>query len=207
MTAAAPAGGPAEGPVRAAPRIAPHEDWRRAVHAASGLFGPLALAFPGRVAGFVLFGGLSAIALVLELARCASPAVRRGVEVVGGPLFRPGEAHGVSGPATLAWGYALSWALFAPAVAAIAIVVAALADPAAALAGRRLGRDAPKSPAGSAACAAVSAAVFLLAGAGVPAAAAGAVLVALAERARWPGVDNLLVPLAAGAALTLLGHR
>ena len=28
-----------------------------------------------------------------------------------------------------------------------------------------------------------------------------------AERVPWPGVDNLLVPLAAGAALTLLGHR
>jgi dolichol kinase len=159
------------------------------------------------VAGFALFGGLAVIALGLEVARRASPAVRRGVDVLGGPLFRPDEAHGVSGPAMLACGYALCWGLFAPAVAAVAIVVAALADPAAALVGRRLGRGAPKSPAGSAACAAVSAAVILLAGAGAPAAAAGAVLVALAERVPWPGVDNLLVPLAAGAALTLLGHR
>ena len=159
------------------------------------------------MAGFALFGGLAVVAVGLEVARHAWPAVRRGVDAVGGTLFRPEEAHGVSGPATLAWGYALSWVLFAPAVAAAAIVVGALADPAAALVGRRLGRGAPKSPAGSAACAAVSAAVLLLAGAGAPAAAAGAALVALAERAPWPGVDNLLVPLAAGAALTLLGHR
>jgi dolichol kinase len=207
VTAADPAGGLAEGPVRAAARTAPHEAWRRAVHAASGLFGPLALDFPGRSAGFVLFGGLAVIALALEVARRASPAAWRGVDAVGGSLFRPEEAHALSGPATLAWGYALSWGLFAPRVAATAIVVAALADPAAALVGRRLGRGAPKSAAGSAACAAVSAAILLLAGAGAPAAAAGAVLVTFAERAPWPGVDNVLVPLAAGAALTLLGHR
>jgi dolichol kinase len=155
----------------------------------------------------VFFGGLAAIALVLEVARRASPAVWRGVDALGGALFRPQEARAVSGPATLAWGYALSWTLFAPRAAATAIVVAALADPAAAVVGRRFGRGAPKSAAGSAACAAVAGAILLLAGASAPVAAAGAALVALAERAPWPGADNLLVPLAAGAALTLLGHR
>lgn len=207
MTAAAPAGGPADGPAPDTPRIARHEDWRRAVHAASGLLGPLALRFPERAAGFALFGGLALVALALEVARRASPAVRHGVDAVGGSLFRPEEARGVSGPTTLAWGYAVSWWLFVPPVAATAIAVAALADPAAALVGRRLGRGAAKSLAGSAACAVVSAAVLLVAGAAGPAVAVGSVAVALAERAPWPGADNFLVPLTAGAVLTLLGYR
>jgi dolichol kinase len=207
VTGADPAGDPAGGLAPDISRTARHEDWRRAVHAASGLLGPLALRFPGRSAGFVLFGGLAALALVLEMGRRVAPAVRRGVDAIGGPLFRPEEARGVSGPTTLAWGYAVSWWLFAPAVAATAIAVAALADPAAALAGRRFGRGAPKSLAGSAACAVVSAAVLLVAGAAAPAVVAGALVAAIAERAPWPGADNVLVPLAAGAALTLLGHR
>jgi len=207
VTAADPAGGPAGAPTPDAPCTARHEDWRRAVHAASGLLGPLALRFPGRSAGFVLFGGLAVIALVLEVARRVSPAVRRGVDAVGGPLFRPEEARGVSGPTTLAWGYAVSWWLFTPAVAATAVAVAALADPAAALVGRRFGRGAPKSLAGSAACAVVSATVLLVAGGAAPAVVTGALVVAMAERAPWRGTDNILVPLTVGVALTLLGHR
>lgn len=204
MTVAGPT---ADGPAPAGPRTAPHEDWRRTVHVASGLLGPLALRLPGRSAALAFFSGLALAALVLEAARRHSPAVRRAVDALGGPLFRREEARGVSGPTTLALGYAVSWWVFAPRVAAVAIVVAALADPAAALVGRRFGRGAAKSLAGSAACAGVAACVLVLAGASLPAVAVGATLATLAERAPWPGVDNLLVPLAAGSALTLLGSR
>ncbi len=201
------AGPVADGPAPAGPRTGPHEGWRRAVHAASGLLGPLALRLPGRSAALVCFSALALAALVLEAARRYAPAARRAVDSLGGPLFRREEARGVSGPTTLALGYAASWWLFAPRVAAVAIVVTALADPAAALAGRRFGWGAPKSLAGSAACAGVAACVLGLAGASLPAVVVGAALATLAERAPWPGVDNLLVPLAAGSALTLLGSR
>jgi dolichol kinase len=182
------------------------EDLRRVVHAASGALGPLALRISGRGAGDALLGGLAGLALALEAARRALPSVQRAVTAVGGALLRPDEERGVSGPTTLACGYAAAWWLFAPDVAAIAIVVAALADPAAALAGRRFGRGSGKSWAGSAACAAVAGAVILAAGAAAPSAGAGAVAAALAERAPWRGTDNLLVPLAVGATLTVLGR-
>lgn len=207
MTGPGPAGGPADRPGPLPSRTAPHEEWRRAVHAASGLLGPLALGFGRPTAGLTLFGALALVALLLEIGRRVSPAVNRGVEAVGGPLFRPEESRGVTGPTALAVGYLASWCLFAPRVAAVAIVVGALADPAAAMVGRRYGQGAAKSLAGSVACAVTAAGVFLLAGASLVAVAVGAAVSALAERARWAGADNVLVPLAAGAALTLLGPR
>lgn len=195
---------PASAAAGALPRhAARREDLRRAVHAASGVLGPLALWLPGR-AGAWLLGALAAAALLLEAGRRARPVVRRAVETVAGSLFRPDEAGGLSGPTTLALGYAAAWWLFPPRAAATAIVVAALADPAAALAGRRFGRGEGKSAAGSLACALVAGAVILAGGAGAPAAAAGALVAALVERAPWRAADNLLVPLAAGATLTLL---
>ncbi len=204
MTAAggaAPASSPA---ADALPRqAAPREDLRRAVHAASGVLGPLALWAPGRAGGWLL-GALALVALLLEAGRRARPAVRHAVDAAAGALFRPGEAAGVSGPTTLALGYAAAWGLFPARAAATAIVVAALADPAAALVGRRFARGGGKSLAGSLACALAAGAVILAAGAGAAAAAAGAAATALAERAPWRGADNLLVPLAAGATLTLL---
>jgi len=178
---------------------------RRVVHAASGLLGPLALTLPGRGAGGALLGGIAAIALVLDGARRAFPSLQRTVTATAGALFRPEEAAALSGPAMLACGYAAAWALFLPRAAATAIVVAALADPAAALVGRRFARGAGKSWAGSLACAGTAAAVIVATGAGVLVATAGALAAAVAERAPWRGADNLLVPVAVGATLTLVG--
>jgi dolichol kinase len=198
------AGGAAASALRHAAR---REDVRRVVHAVSGVLGVLALRFSGRGAGEVLLGGLAVLALALEAARRILPSVQRAVTAVGGALFRPDEESAVSGPTLLACGYAAAWWLFVPQVAATAIVVAALADPAAALVGRRFGRGPGKSWAGTAACAAVAGAVIVVAGAAGPSAGAGAVAAALAERAPWRGADNLLVPLAVGATLTVLGRR
>jgi dolichol kinase len=173
------------------------------VHAASAVLGALALWLPGNGGG-VLLGALAVAALLLEAARRLWPATQRAVTAAAGSLFRPDEARGLSGPTTLAVGYAAAWWLYPPRAAAAAIVVAALADPAAALAGRRFGRGAGKTWQGSLACALAAAVVLLVCGAGGPAAAVGAVAAALAERAPWRAADNLLVPLAAGATLMLL---
>lgn len=199
------AGADVRAPAAAPPRTARREEWRRALHAASGVLGLVALRLPGQ-GGAWLFGGAVAAAFVLEGLRRSVPAVGRAVAAVGAPLFRPDEARGISGPTTLACGYAAAWMLFAPPVAAAAIGVAALADPAAALVGRRFSRGDGKSLAGSAACALVAAAVLAAVGTGAAAAGAGALVAALVERAPWRGADNLLIPAAVGATLTLLAR-
>lgn len=134
------------------------------------------------------------------------PPLQRTLGSLFGDLFRPGEEGGVTGPAALAWGYAASWLLFAPRVATAAILVAALADPAAALVGRRLGDGRRKSWQGTLACAVTAWVVLAASGWSGGAAAGGAVAAAVAERAPWRGADNLFVPVVVGASLTLAGN-
>lgn len=155
----------------------------------------------------MLFGVLVVLALSVEAARRFSPAVQRLVLGAGRALLRPEELRGLSGPTMLACGYALAWWIFAAPVALSAVLVTALADPAAAVVGRRFGGGARKSWAGSAACAAVAAIVLAVIGVPVPAAFATAGVAAAAERVTWSGADNVLLPLSVGAALTLLGSR
>jgi dolichol kinase len=141
------------------------------------------------------------VATAAETTRLASPRAAALLGRLAGGAFRPAEARSPSGAATLALGYALAWWLFPPAVAEAAIVVTAVADPAAALAGSRLGSGAGKSLAGSLACAVAAALVLLIlrvSPAGIAVAAIGA---AVAERAPWLGADNLAVPLVVGALL------
>ena len=141
------------------------------------------------------------IAAAAETARLASARGGALLARLAGGVFRPAEARAPSGAGTLAVGYALAWWLFPPDVAEAAIVVAAVADPAAALVGVRFGRGVRKSLPGSLACACAAAlalAVFRVGPAGIAVAAIGA---ALAERAPWRGTDNLAVPLVVGALL------
>jgi dolichol kinase len=166
----------------------------------------VALRLPG-VGGDVLFGVLVVLALSIEAARRVSPAVQRLVLDTGRSLLRPEELRGLSGPTVLACGYALAWWVFAAPVALSAVLVTALADPAAAVVGRRFGGGVRKSWAGSAACTAVAAVVLATLGVPAPAALATACVAAAAERVAWYGVDNVLLPLSVGATLTLLGSR
>ena len=173
---------------------------RRTVHVGSGVLGPLAAAAGTRVAT-PAFGALVVAAGLAELARWRWPRARAALHRLAGPLFRPSEAHTVSGAATLAAGYALAWWLFPVAAAERAILVAAVADPMAATFGSRFGGGRRKSWAGSAACAATAALVLLLTGLPAWPAAVAAVVATVAERAPWRGADNLLVPVGVGAAL------
>jgi len=183
---------------------APREDWRRALHVASSLVGPFALWLPGR-GGTAALAGLAGIALLLEVWRHASPRVRRVIAAAGRPAFRPAEERGIAGPTVLACGYLAAWLLFEPAVAAAAIVVAGLADPAAALVGGRFGRGRGKSLPGSAACAVAAAGVLAAVDLPVATSLAGGLAAALSERAPWRGADNALVPVSVCLVLTALG--
>jgi dolichol kinase len=193
---------PGAAPAPGAGGRASSEPWRRLVHLASGALGPAAvLAGP---AAAPAFAGLLVVAGAAEAARLRSPRAREAIGRVVGALFRPGEAHGISGATTLLLGFAVTWWLFPPAVAARAMVVTAVADPAAATVGRYAGSRGRKSWAGSVACAAAAALVLIAWGVAAPAAGATAVVAAAAERVPWRGVDNVTIPLAVAAALRLL---
>jgi dolichol kinase len=185
-------------------RTADQEDWRRVLHAASSVLGPLALGLSGH-GGTIMLAALAGLALVLEVARHTIPSVRRAVGNLAHAVFRPDEESGISGATVLAFGYLATWGLFDARSAAAAIVVGGLADPAAALVGRRWGRQGGKSMEGSAACAGTAAATLLVCGYSAAPALLGGVVAAVAERAPWRGADNVLVPLAVGGALSMLG--
>jgi len=170
------------------------------LHVASGALGPLAVV-AGPAVATPAFAVLVGIAVVAEASRLSSTRARAFVDGLAGGAFRPGETGAPSGAGTLALGYALAWWLFPPAAAEAAFVVAAVADPAAALVGSRFGPGAGKSLPGSLACAMAAAlvlALFRVSPVGVAVAAVGA---ALAERAPWRGTDNIAVPLVVAALL------
>ena len=179
---------------------APREAWRRGLHLASGLLGPLAAALQPGVAA-TAFGGLVALAVTAETLRLASPRAREVIGRLAGGLFRPSESRTVSGAATLALGYALTWWIFPAPIAERAIVVAAVADPIAATVGSRVARGGSKSWAGSLACACAAALVLLPAHLAAPVVVVAAVGAAVAERSPWRGSDNVTVPLVVAAVL------
>ena len=145
-----------------------------------------------------------AVAAAGETARLLSPRAAAALARIAAGAFRPAEARAPSGAVTLAVGFALAWWLFPPATAEAAIVVTALADPAAAVVGSRLGRGAPKSAAGSLACAFVAALVLAAFRVGPGPLVAASIGAAVAERAPWRGADNVAVPLVVGALLRWL---
>lgn len=147
--------------------------------------------------------GIAAVALAFDGVRLRVPAVRRLVERLL-PVYRPAEAHRVSGGAWLMVGYALAG--WMPGRAAVGgILAGAVLDPVAALVGRRLGQGQHKSWAGSAAGMVTAAAALMLVGGSAPEAVFGALVGAAAER--WPGPfdDNLVVAPAVGLALWAAG--
>ena len=174
--------------------------WRRALHVASGAIAPLAAAVGTRVAS-PAFAVLLVLACVAEAARLQWPSARTALARLAGGLFRPDEASALSGATTLALGYAVAWWLFPVPTAERAILVAALADPMAALVGSRLGGGRRKSWAGSAACAGTTVLLLFLTGTSGVTCAFTAVVVAAVERVPWRGADNVAIPLGVGAVL------
>ncbi len=110
------------------------------------------------------------------------------------PVFRARERNRTSGAVWLWAGYALaSWIPPVPTAPAAGILVAALADPAASLAGTRVGRGQEKTWTGSSA--ALLVAVLVLSALGLPALTVVCGALAGAALERWPGPidDNLLI--------------
>lgn len=181
---------------------------RKLIHGATAML-PVAYAAgtPGAVMAAVT-GGLTAIAVLVEVARWQSPTAQRTFARWTGPLLRPHEAAG--GWAGATWLFGAFFAVTVctpPAVAVAAMWAVSAGDASASLVGRTLGRH--RWPSGKSAEG--SAALLLLTAAGAwglaswpPAWAIGlGAVAALAEAPAGPGDDNVRVATAVAVAGSL----
>lgn len=184
------------------------QPWRRLFHAANGV----ALAWlPGalEVPPPTLIGVLAAVLVILlsgDLVRLRVPDLNAAFFSLFRPLASPREADRVASSTWYVLGVLLAYALFPWDVAVAAILVLALADPAASTLGRLAGgrRVGKGTVQGSLAFLLVAAAV-LLPVAGPAFALAVAAGVTLVEVFPWAVDDNLTIPLSAAGLLVLFG--
>jgi len=179
---------------------------RRLFHAANGLLIWAILRFSGIETGtaIVALSVLCAFALAGDLARLRDPRLNRLFFQTFSYFASPRERRGIASSTWYLAGIVAALLLFPRPFAEAGILVLALADPAASWFGRRYGRK--RFGTGSL----LGSAVFWLVAAGVlwPLAGAGpaiaaATVGALAEALPWRIDDNVSVPLATAAALTV----
>jgi dolichol kinase len=184
------------------------QPWRRVFHAANGVvlaFGPPALNLsPGATA---LLLGLGACALLAgDLIRLRVPRLNRTFFRLFRPLASPREEHHLASSTWYAVGAFLAWWWFPPIVATASILVLGLADPAASVVGRLVGRrPLGKGTVEGSLTFMVVAFLALWPLVGPGAAAVGAVLTGLAEVAPLGLDDNLVIPLVCGGVLWAVG--
>lgn len=183
------------------------QPWRRVVHAGVGLglAGIIWLEILPSPLLAVTLGGIVTVAVVTDVLRLLWPAFNYRFFLAFRLLVSPREA---TKPASSTW-YVISvclvMALFPSHVWVPSILVVALADPCAHVSGRLWGRGEPGEPSllGSGIFWLV-ATLCLLGFVGVGPAALAALAVTAVEGSPIPLDDNLTVPVATAAALTLL---
>lgn len=185
---------------------------RKLYHVLGGL-GLLAVWFAlGRPGAFYAYAAILAVALLFDLARFALPRFNAWAMQNLGGYLRPGEERRLNGTPPYVGGVALSLLLFPEPAAVAAILFLVVGDVSATTVGERWGRHkvGAKSLEGTAAffaaaCAAGFVARAALHGPPPGAVAAGAWCAALVELLLPKAAnDNLVVPLAAAFAMTLL---
>lgn len=182
--------------------------WRRLFHAGNGLvisFLPPLLGVDTRTVVLML-SALLVVLMAGDIVRLRSPKLNETFFALFPSFASTRERTHVASSTWYLLGAILVLALFPARLAVPAIVVLALADPAASIVGRLWGRRklGKGSVLGTSVFVVVAAAV-LSAFFPVPVAVAAAVVVAAVEILPWRVDDNLSVPLAAAAALWLLG--
>lgn len=188
-------------------RTAGPQPWRRLFHAASGGGAATALVLfdmPRVTAVLILvavLGGLIALDLGRLLSRSANALFFKAFR----HLASPREARGPASSTWYALGILLAVAFFPKEAAVSGILVLALADPAASYVGRRWGRRPFLGATMEGSLLFVALAFCIVAPRhGVAVAAAAALVTALAERLSRPFDDNLTLPVAGAATITLL---
>lgn len=185
------------------------QPWRRLFHAGSGLilaWAPAALGL-GRPA---VVAALAAVVVVLaagDVVRLRAPRLNALFFSAFPSLASPREAHRPASSTWYAVGALLTWLLFPPAIAVPAILVLALADPAASMLGRLVGRRrlGKGTVEGSLVFLAVAGAVLVATTSSWTAALVVAVGVTLVEVVPWRLDDNLTIPVAAAVLLWMVG--
>jgi dolichol kinase len=193
-------------PTESAPGVHRATRARNLIHVGLSLLAAAAVwRFP-HPGGAILLAGATLVALSVELARWRSTGFAHRFRRAVGPMLRDGETRRLTGATTLAIGYTVAATAFPVGPALAGILVAGLADPAAALAGRRFGRRrwrSGKSLEGSTAFLLVA---FLLVlsvpGIGAAYAALVALLATAAEAAPLPIDDNIYLPALTAAAVS-----
>jgi dolichol kinase len=181
---------------------------RKAIHLSSSAV-PIALALGiERRIALIVLAGLALIAIVVEAARAASPAIGARFDAMFHPLLRSHESRRVTGATWLISAMLLAVLLLPRDVAIIATWAAAVGDAAAALIGMRFGRFRSardgKSLEGSAACLlATLAGALLLTRVGTGVALLAALAAAAGERLPWPDDDNIRIIITVGVIMMI----
>ncbi len=187
----------------AQPRI-----WRRLFHVFAGSTIPVAGIFAPESAFLIALAVLAAGGLALDLARFGIGPLNRIYLRWMAPLLKSDEESHITGATYMLIAALLVFWLFGKGVGVPVMFFLSLGDPMAGIVGRRMPgpRLLGKSPGGTAAFAAVGAAVAgVLLGFGAIeyhwSLWAGAGIAALVELAGLPPDDNLTIPLIAGTAM------
>ena len=184
------------------------QPWRRLFHAAVGvlLAGLLWWVQPTPLAVASSLGVLAAILLALDLARLTLPSLNLVFFRTFRALASPREARGVASSTWYLVGTAICGISFPLDLVIPAILVLALADPAASYLGRRWGKRSlgTGSIEGTAVFVLISGAVLLPF---VPTHSAilAAITAGLVETVPWKLDDNLVIPLAVAMVLWISG--
>lgn len=192
-----------------APLAVRHELARKALHLGAAVVPLSYRAGAPRDALALILAAALLVALLVEIARVRRPSVQGALDRMVGPLFRHHERARLTGATWLAVALLVALMLLPPPLAIATMWAAAVADPAAALVGRTIGRIRPrpgaKSLEGALACFAVAAlGAWLVAGLPPSWALAAGIAAAAAE---WPTVsldDNIRVSLGVGLTLAAL---
>jgi dolichol kinase len=180
------------------------QPWRRIFHALCGLIVVALLVGlePEWIVATGVLGVLTLVVLAADLLRLVRPELNRLFFRLFPALASPREERRLASSTWFLLGVFFAVVVFPREVTIPAILVLALADPAASWMGRRWGRR--RFGAGTV----VGSTVFFLVAAlvlapfvGPGVALAAAAVIGLLEAAPWPVDDNLIIPLAAGVVL------
>ena len=184
------------------------QPWRRIFHMVSGLAMALLPAMLGwsRDTTLAVLFLLLLVAAGLDVQRLRRPDWNRTFFQLLRPLVSAREAAGIASSTWYLVGGFLTYLLFQPTHAILAILVLAVADPAAAVVGQHLGgrRMGTGSVSGTTTFFLV-ASVILWMGTGSPLTLLAALAVAVLETVPTGIDDNLVIPLSTGVLLLLLG--